>query len=93
MPQKKRNSKDTVDFTFICRIKPEAKKVFIAGDFNNWNPESDRMTRRNGTFRKRVKLAKGDHQYKFIIDGEWCPDPAATQIDNAMGSVNSLVHI
>ena len=92
MTTKKNRSRGT-ELTFVCDVKPNAKKVFLAGDFNNWNPESDRMTKRNGSFRKKIKLAGGEHQYKFVVDGEWIPDPSAAQVDNGIGSVNSLVHI
>jgi len=80
--------------TFVCGVDGNARQVFLAGDFNNWDPATSRMTRRNGAFRKRMQLEPGEHQYKFIVDGEWQNDPAAmAQVPNDMGSMNSVVHV
>ncbi len=52
------------------------------------------MAKRNGSFRKKMVLPCGEHQYKFVVDGEWQHDPAAImQIPDDMGSVNSIVRI
>jgi len=73
---------------------PEAKQVFIAGDFNAWDPQKTRMVKRNGTFRKRIELAPGEHEYKCIVDGKWQTDPsAAIQVHNSIGSMNSVIRI
>jgi 1,4-alpha-glucan branching enzyme len=80
--------------TFLCEPDSEAKRVFLAGDFNGWDPATSRMTKRNGAFRKRMQLDPGEHQYKFVVDGEWQTDPAAmAQVPNNMGSMNSVVTV
>ena len=77
---------------FVCEI--EGAEVFLAGDFNDWNPRSHRMTRKDGAFQKRLKLAPGQYEYKFVVDGEWKTDPAATeQRPNDFGSMNSVVRV
>ena len=51
---------------------PEAKKVTIAGSFNNW--DKDKMSLSNigdGLWVRIVPLKEGDYEYKYIIDGEW----------------------
>lgn len=77
---------------FTCTFS--AGEVYLAGDFNDWNPRSHRMTRKDGVFQKRLKLAPGSHEYKFIVDGEWRTDPsAAEQRPNEFGSLNSVIHV
>jgi 1,4-alpha-glucan branching enzyme len=78
--------------TFVYDGAPAAKQVYLAGDFNAWDPASTRMLKRNGVFRKRVDLAPGQHEYKFVVDGEWKTDPkAAAQVANDVGTLNSVV--
>jgi 1,4-alpha-glucan branching enzyme len=77
---------------FVCEIKPDAKEVFLVGEFNDWNPRADRMVKRQGAFRKAKKLTPGQYQYKFLVDGEWHHDPAANdQIPNQFGTMNSVI--
>jgi 1,4-alpha-glucan branching enzyme len=77
---------------FVC--EHAGAEVFLAGDFNDWNPRSHRMVRKEGAFHKRLKLAPGTYEYKFVVDGEWRTDPsAAEQRPNEFGSMNSVVHV
>ena len=70
------------------------KRVFLAGDFNDWDPAKTRMLKRNGAFRKKLELASGEHQYKFVVDGQWCTDPAnGIQVPNDLGTTNSVVRV
>ena len=78
--------------TFICQAPPEVQAVCLAGDFNAWNPVE--MVRENGNFRRRVKLSRGEHQYRFVVDGKWQNDPAAkAQVPNPFGGTNSVVTV
>ena len=80
--------------TFVCEVDGGARQVFLAGTFNGWDPLATRMVKRHGAFRKKMELASGEHQYKFVVDGEWRTDPAAmAQVPNDMGSMNSVVHV
>lgn len=79
---------------FSYNVKPDAKQVFLVGDFNNWNQRTDPMVKRRGAFEKSKQLAPGEYQYKFVVDGEWYPDPAAEkQIPNKYGTLNSVVRV
>ncbi|HET6348122.1 MAG TPA: glycogen-binding domain-containing protein [Candidatus Krumholzibacteria bacterium] len=80
------------DALFVCTHA--GGEVFLAGDFNEWNPRSHRMTRKDGCFQRRVKLAPGAHEYKFVVDGEWQIDPnAVEQRPNEFGSMNSVIRV
>ena len=82
----------TGEALFVC--PGMGNEVFIAGDFNEWNPSSHRMIKKDGCFKRKLKLDPGAHEYKFIVDGEWITDPAALeQRPNAFGSMNSVIRV
>lgn len=62
---------------FIC-VAPNARHVFLMGDFNGWDPNSHPMKRRpDGTWLIQVALSHGHHHYLFLVDGEVLLDPRA----------------
>ena len=71
---------------------PKARKVSLAGDFNNWNPEDMPMYKgTNGVWYLTVSLKPGLHEYRILADGIWKDDPAADQkVPNMMGSENCV---
>ena len=79
--------------TIICDLVPAAGKVYLAGDFNSWDPRAKRMSKaKDGTFRARMKLSSGQHEYKFVADGLWLNDPASDgQVINPFGTLNSTL--
>ncbi len=84
-PQVKRldagpNGEARYEVTFKYRPPPaaKAKKVYLAGSFNEWKPDSHAMDGpdKEGTFVTRLTLKKGSYEYKFVIDGRtWKHDP------------------
>jgi len=61
--------------------------VRIAGDFNNWKPESlslnsDMMERGHPLWRKGFFLKPALTGYKYLLDGQWIADP---ENDNTVG--------
>lgn len=81
-----------IDFSFSA---PSAKKVCIAGTFNNWNPGSLPMKKeKDGTWKIKIKLASGKHEYKFVVDGTWAQDvPCAESIRNSFGTYNCVIGV
>lgn len=63
------------NYTFRVKGFESAKKVFLAGDFNYWNPNSLPMRKEGDEWVVTVHLSKGKHLYKFIVDGKWIIDP------------------
>ena len=80
--------------TFLLEAS-EAKKVFLAGDFNNWDPERHPMRKdENGTWKKRLILFPGNYEYKFLVDGQWTEDPRNNRrCPNCFGSYNSVIRL
>jgi 1,4-alpha-glucan branching enzyme len=73
-------------------VKPEAKKVFVAGSFNQWKPEATPLTSKgNGKWVGDVEVKPGRHEYLFVVDGQWIPDPKAPEsVQNPFGGRNSV---
>lgn len=79
---------------FVCALSPNAREVYLVGEFNSWNPRADRMTKTKNGFRRTLQLPPGEYQYKFLVDGQWHNDPsAARQVPNAFGTTNSVVRV
>lgn len=76
------------------RVRAEVgSKVFLAGAFNDWDPNVKPMADKEGTgeFVCTVTLPKGRHEYKYVINGAWCADPeCADWVQNDMGTINSV---
>ncbi len=52
-----------------------AKSVELAGSFNNWAPGEIKMNRTNWGWELPYILAKGNYEYKYLVDGQWITDP------------------
>ena len=62
---------------FFCHA-PDAQAVFIAGDFNDWDPGTHPFKRMpDGAWRTEVTLNHGHHHYLFVVDGRPTLDPRA----------------
>ncbi len=82
-----------VTTTFKFGAKPDAKDVFLAGDFNAWDPQAEPMIRKGVLFSKCVKLMPGKYQYKYVVDGEWHLDPVAPLEVSRCGSTNNVIYV
>ena len=83
----------TVTFTVHAE---KGKDVYLAGEFNQWNPTAKKMAykAKDGLYAATIKLAVGTYQYKFVIDGTWCADPEnANAVPNDQGTFNSVVEV
>ena len=70
----------------------KGKAVYVAGEFNKWNPTAKKMAYNAGVYTATVKLAAGTYQYKFVIDGTWCADPEnVNAVANDQGTFNSVI--
>ena len=74
---------------------PEAKEVYVAGDFNHWKlDENSRMISHNGTWSRKIYLNSGRYHYRFVIDGKWVEDfNNPSRETNPYGELNSLLEI
>jgi len=75
----------------------EARKVSLAGDFNNWNIASDPLIKDTiGLWLcKFATPGPGSYQYKFVIDdNRWIEDPSnGMKVVDGFGGLNSVLVI
>lgn len=82
--------------TVTFRYKNDsAATVSLAGTMNEWSADADVMEKgADGTFTYEKELAHGEHQYKFVVDGEWNTDPSnPLYVTEKSGNENSLVYV
>lgn len=82
---------DSQGVTFQFKA-PDAQQVFLAGTFNNWNPQSIPMKKKgDGIWEVTIKLPPGTYYYKFVINGNtWREDPDnPAKVDDGYGGFNS----
>jgi len=73
-------------------LAPKAREVFLAGSFNDWNPQATPMLPVNRVrWVKELSLPRGRYEYRFLVDGKWKEDPKASDYrPNALGGFNSV---
>jgi hypothetical protein len=73
-----RNFNFVIDPNYIFRLKgnSHAKTVYLAGDFNNWSPNTFPMQKEGTEWVLPIHLSAGKHLYKFVVDGNWILDPS-----------------
>jgi 1,4-alpha-glucan branching enzyme len=78
-----------VDFSLLA---PQAEKVSVAGDFNDWNLTKHPLKKdKKGVWKISLNLLPGTYQYRFLVDGEWQSDPSCTDcIENPFGTSNCV---
>lgn len=87
----KKSTAKNVTFTVHA---DKGKAVYVAGEFNKWNPTAKKMAYKAGVYTATVKLAAGTYQYKFVIDGTWCADPEnVNSVANDQGTFNSVIEV
>lgn len=100
-PQPPRKVESGILFSFYS---PDAFKVYLAGDFNNWgdnvggkvsDPAFEMKKNQDGTWTKIVPIESGIFKYKFVAADEkgqcsWFADPAVLERDGDGNSVFGL---
>ena len=76
-------------FTYFA---PDAKSVYLVGDFNNWNTSANPMEKDNeGLWKIVIPLSPGKYQYKFFVDGRYEADPTNPITEGPYG--NSVIRV
>ncbi len=78
-----------VQFVFNA---PEAQKVSLGGDFNNWDTHANPMEKhKKGVWKVTVNLKPGRYEYRFFVDEKWENDPSCDGcVPNDFGSMNCV---
>ena len=87
-------SKSTCKVTFQLPAGVEAKKVSVAGEFNNWDTGATPLKKVKGVWQTTVDLEQG-HEYQFryfVNESEWHNDDTADKyVPNNVDGDNSVV--
>ncbi|MEZ5398810.1 MAG: glycogen-binding domain-containing protein [Bryobacteraceae bacterium] len=102
MPKPKEAAASAPNATVISCRAQDASTVFLAGTFNDWNPEATPMSRNDsGEWTVTLELVPGRYEYKFVVDGQWCCEPgcddasfsSADTVMNALGTRNRSIEV
>jgi len=69
-----------VTFELDATLIDGAETVAVLGDFNNWNPSVNEMTKlKNGTFKTTIDLeSQKEYAFRYLVDGnKWINDDNA----------------
>ncbi len=59
-------------------VAPDARRVVVVGDFNDWDPTAAPLAGTSGVWSGEVEVPIGRHDYAFVVDGDrWVRDPSA----------------
>ena len=75
---------------------PNAQRVSVIGNFNNWDPAGKKLTDKkgDGVYSTVISLAPGEYEYKFVINGTWYVDPNCKEWrQNSLGTLNSVLRV
>jgi chromosome partitioning protein len=71
---------------------PDAERVQLAGDFNNWTVDGSEMEDTGGVWTKVLKLPPGRYRYRYVVDGRWQNDPLNAAVEpNRFGGDDSIL--
>jgi chromosome partitioning protein len=84
------------DAVMFITLYPRASTVQLAGDFNNWQPQSTSLEKiaDNGIWQIKLPMSPGRYRYRLVVDGQWQQDPYNNQTEmNPYGEYNSIVEV
>jgi 1,4-alpha-glucan branching enzyme len=87
-------SKSTCQVTFQLPKGIKAKKVSLAGEFNNWNTKKTPLKQVKGVWKTTLELEQGrEYQFRYFVDSsEWHNDDTADKyVPNNVDGDNSVV--
>lgn len=76
----------------VLRWNGNAKEVFVTGSFTNWEYKL-KMVPSQSNFMIVTDLPKGDHEYKFCVDGEWKHDETQPSCKDSQNNKNNLISV
>ena len=92
-------NRQTCRVTFFLpeEAAPEARKIAVVGDFNNWDKKADLMTKqKDGSFTLTLELPSNkEYRFKYLIDdtqweNDWCADK---YVKNEFGGEDSVIQV
>jgi len=92
-----RVKKKTTPSTEFSLFAPDVNQVYLAGDFNDWQPDAKeyRLRKFKGDiWKKKAKLKPGRYEYQFVVDGQWWCDPSNdNRVTNPYCTENCVIEV
>merc|ERR1712168_648601 len=63
--------------------------VSVAGSWDGWKQHP--LTRVGERWVGKLVLARGRHEYKYVVDGEWVHNPGRAWARDKQGNVNNVI--
>jgi len=81
--------------TTFSLLAPGAQTVQLAGSFSAWEQNAVALKKmKDGFWKTSVTLAPGEHEYLFLVDGQWMIDPdCLNRRPNPFGTENCVRHV
>lgn len=86
----------------VCKVTfaiPEEwaeKEVAIAGEFNDWDTESNKLEKKDGKWETLLRVKPdNNYRFKYLLDGsKWENDDSADEyVPNEFGTEDSLLAV
>jgi 1,4-alpha-glucan branching enzyme len=76
-------------------VEPNAEEVLLVGDFTEWDQNPILLKRqKDGIWKTTVALEPGEHEYRFLVDGQWRNDvKCAGRKTNTFGGENCVRNV
>ncbi|QNN22604.1 AAA family ATPase [Planctomycetales bacterium ZRK34] len=81
---------------FVQPHSDGAKRLCIAGDFNEWSSVATplQFNRKLNVWQTCVPLPPGRYRYRLVVDGKWSSDPYNRYVEtNPFGELNNIVEV
>lgn len=79
---------------FYLKGKLDAKKVALAGSFNDWRDNELYLSKTKGGWQIELYIRPGTHAYKYVVDGKWLLDPRNPIVrDDGTGNQNNFMSV
>jgi len=93
VPRRRRKETDGGTGLFMFRISGSgAKEAYVSGTFSNWE-KIPMLVRTEEDFMTVLELPEGEHQFRYLVDGNWTTDSDLPSVDNGLGSRNNVIFI
>ncbi len=81
----------TVEFYFY---RPQARQVFLVGDFNGWRQQELAMSPdKHGYWKATLHLPPGEYKFRYLADGHWFTDYAAFGVKEGAFGMDSVLWV
>ncbi len=86
----------------VCKVTfvvpaPEASKVFVVGDFNNWDAKKGALRKlKNGNFKGAIDIPKeSSYEFRYVIDGNYINEEKADSYrwNDYAGTENAVLEL